>query len=228
MRAFKCIAFCLLVAGTAVSQDSVSAPTIGKRDEQNKVNHPADAKIQAIHAYVNGGQIVWMYLPEKHFAREETHTWIVAPPGDYFITTGDSTILKIVEEGTPGPQPKPKPGPSPSPDPPEPEPDPKPNPSPKMEINWAVWVYEQTDAVDQLAQTNVRQSIETRNYLKEKGIVFAAYDDDQKSAKAEQFREAVDNLPAIVLMQDSKKFSVHPAPASLDELKILVKEVSGE
>jgi hypothetical protein len=226
MRALKCIAFCLLLAGTAVSQDSVSAPSVAKRDKPIKINHPSGAKVQAIYARTESGVVVWSFLADEHFERADTYTVFAAPPGDYLITTGDSTILKIVEEG--GPQPKPNPRPEPGPDPPKPEPEPEPKPAPKIKINWAVWIYEQTDAVDQLDQTNVRQSIETRQYLESQGIKLAAYDDDQDAAKAGPFREVADKLPALVLMQDASKFSVHEAPSSLHELKELIAEASNE
>jgi len=219
---------------TGYSQDTltetqrVQSPSLVKRDRPIKVNHPEGAKIQAIFANVSQGVVSWSYLPEDHFERTPTFTIFVAPPGDYFITTGDSTIIKIVEEGGPGPRPDPKPDPPP-PDPkPDPKPDPNPQPSPKLKVNWAVWIYEQSDAMTHIAQTNTRLSIETRRYLESRGIKMAGYDDEQDAAQAKPFREAAGKLPSLVLMQDASKYVVRPAPSSVEELKKIMKEVTGE
>lgn len=202
----------------------VEAPSIGKRDQPIKINHPSGAKVQAIFANVSSGNVVWSYLSEDHFERSETYTVFAAPPGDYLITTGDSTILRIVEEGGPNPQPKPNPEPGP-PDPqPEPEPNPEPAPGPKLKVNWAVWIYEQGDTIDQIPQTNTRLSIETQRYLDSRGIRKAAYDDEQNEAKP--FMKVSESLPSLVLVQETGKFVAFPAPASVDELKKMIEGVS--
>jgi hypothetical protein len=213
----------------------VDAPAVGKRDRPIRINHPEGAKVQAIYARTEQGIVKWSFLPEDHFERTPSFTIFVAPPGDFLITTGDSTILRIVEELQPGPQPQPRPQPQPEPQPkpeppkPEPQPGPQPSPSPQPgKLTWAVWVYEQADSINQVPQTNTRLSVETRRYLESKGIKMVAYDDDQQSASAKSFRDAVKSVPAIVLMQDEKTYTTHPAPKSLDELKQLVKEASGE
>jgi outer membrane biosynthesis protein TonB len=144
------------------------------------------------------------------------------------ITTGESTIVKVIEEGRPDPKPEPKPIP-PTPEPkPDPKPTPGPQPSPKMSVAWAVWVYEQADAINQVPQTNTRLSAETRRFLDSRGIKMAAYDDDQEAAKAKPFLDAAGSKPSLLLMQDANKYVVRKAPSSVDELKAMVKEVTGE
>ena len=198
----------------------VDSPSIAKRDRPVKVNHPAGAKIQAIYANVVSGAVMWVYLPEEHFERSDTQTIFAAPPGDYLITSGDSTIVKIVSEGDPKPTPVP-------PDPePGPGPEPKPKPKPNLKAEWLVWIYEQADAIDQLPQTNTRLSIETRKYLESRGIKMAAYDDELEAAKP--FVSVAKELPALIVSQDAKNFRVFSAPKSLDELKSILKEVTGE
>jgi hypothetical protein len=208
----------------------VDAPAVGKRDRPIRINHPEGAKVQAIYANTDQGVVRWSFLPEDHFERTPKFTIFVAPPGDFLITTGDSTILRIVEELQPGPQPRPQPQPEPQPRPqPEPPaPEPQPSPGPTGSVAWAVWVYEQADSVNQIPQTNTRLSIETRRYLESLGIKMVAYDGDQDAAKAKPFRDAAKSLPALVLMQDANRYTTFPAPKSIDELKRLVREVGGE
>lgn len=196
----------------------VESPSIAKRDRPVKVNHPAGAKIQAIYANVVGGVVTWVYLPDDHFERGDTQTIFAAPPGDYLVTSGDSTIVKIVSEGDNKPTPVP-------PDP-IPGPEPKPKPKPDLKPEWVVWIYEQADAINQLPQTNTRLSIETRKYLDSRGIKMAAYDDELEAAKP--FVAVAKELPALIVSQDAKTFRVFSAPKSLDELKSILKEVTGE
>lgn len=205
---------------TLTDKAFVQSPSVVKRDRPIRVNHPEGVKIQAIYARVDQGTVVWSYLSDDHFERSGAFTIFVAPPGDYFITTGESTIIKIVDDGSVPPEPpKPKP---------EPKPDPNVNPKPKLKVNWAVWVYDQADAVNQIPQTNTRLSLETRRYLESRGIKMSAYDDDQDAAKAKPFLDVASGLPALFLIQDSNRYSVYKAPASLDELKAIVKEATGE
>lgn len=217
---------------TLAERSAIQSPSIVKRDRPLKINHPAGTKIQAIFATVEQGVVSWSYLSEDHFDRSDTFTIFVAPPGDYLVTTGDSTIIKVIEEGRPKPSPGPAPGPSPGPPNPEPRPsptpDPKPSPSPKLKVNWAVWIYEQSDATSQIQQTNTRLSIETRRLLESRGIKMAAYDDEQEQAKAKPFKDAAGSLPSLILVQDSQRYSVFKAPSSVDELKAILKEVTGE
>lgn len=215
------LVFALLCA-SVVADDRVSAPSVAKRDTPVRINHPAGAKVQAIYAVVNGASTTWTYLPDDHFERNETYTVFAAPPGDYLITTGDSTILRIVEEGNPRPEPKPEP---PKPEP-KPEPEPEPKPEPELDIDWAVWVYEQAEAINQIGQTSTRMSSQTRQFLSSRGIQMAAYDDDQEAAKP--FLSSVKGLPSLILLQDEKNYRVYPAPESVDELKKIILGVSGE
>jgi hypothetical protein len=211
---------------TLAEKSFVQSPSVVKRDRPLKINHPAGTKIQAIFANAERGVVSWVYLSEDHFDRSSTFTIFVAPPGEYLITTGESTIVKVIEEGIPGPKPTPSP-PDPKPDP-DPNPTPSPQPSPKLKLEWAVWIYEQADAINQVPETNTRLSIETRRFLESRGIKLVAYDDDQEAAKAKPFLAAAGDLPSLLLMQDSTKYVVRKAPKSLDELKAMIKEVTGE
>jgi hypothetical protein len=207
-----------LACGIAIAD--VSVGPLQKRDTPVVIEHKAGDVVNAVFVDADGQ---WKFLADKHFERSESRTIFAAPPGQYLLTTGDSKIVQIVEESQPHPKPSPDP-PGPNP----PNPDPNPAPSPGLKINWAVWVYEQTDSVDQIEQTNVRQSIETRNYLAARGIRLAAYDDEQDAARAEQFRSVLSKLPGIVLVQDAANFRAFEAPKTLDELKKIVAEVAGE
>lgn len=227
-RVLMVLSLLLTLCPASMSQDNasfkVSTPPVAKRDQPVRINHPPGIKIQAIYADLASGVVTWSYLSEDHFQRADTYTVFAAPPGDYLVTTGDSTILKIIEEG--GPRPVPTPGP-PKPNP-QPSPSPYPSPQPKMKVSWAVWVYEQVDAAGQVSQTNTRLSVLTRQFLDLRGIKFAAYDDDQESAKAEPFRKVASSLPALILLDESGKSVSYPAPKSVDELKSIIKEVTGE
>jgi len=224
------MAFCSIgLAQDIVSVNNrVDAPSVGKRDRPIKINHPEGAKVQAIFANTDGGVVKWSFLPEEHFERTPNFTIFVAPPGDFLITTGDSTILRIVEEMQPQPRPGPQPDPRPEPRPDPPAPEPQPTPGPQGRVAWAVWVYEQADSPNEIPQTNTRLSVETRRYLDSLGIKMAAYDDDQDAVKAKPFRDAAKGVPSLVLMQDATRYTVFPAPKSLDELKRFVREVGGE
>lgn len=210
---------------------TVDAPSVAKRDRPIKINHPEGAKVAAIFADVSSGVVSWKFVPDEHFERTPTYTIFAAPPGDYLITDGRSTILRILEETVPPspdpPRPAPNPDPKPEPEP-KPDPEPKPSPVPKIKVRWAVWIYEQADSILQIPETNTRLSTETRKLLDDKGIAFAAYDADQEAAKAGPFRDVASKLPALVLMEDSQKYSIHPAPKTVAALKELLKEVAGE
>jgi hypothetical protein len=211
---------CLSANAQEAAKYKVESPSVARRDRPVRVNHPAGAKIQAIYANVVAGTVTWVYLPEEHFDRGETHTVFAAPPGDYLLTSGDSTILKIVQGGDSIPEPPP-----PKPEPkPEPKPDPK--PAPKLKPDWVVWVYEQADAINQIPQTNTRLSIETRRYLESRGIKMIAYDADQPAAKP--FMAVAKQLPAVIVSQDANNYQAFSAPKTLDELKSILKEATGE
>ena len=218
-----CLALCSGING--ISQDKpvqykVEAPAIAKRDRPVKINHPAGAKVQAIYANVVAGSVSWTYLSEDHFERFDSYTIFAAPPGDYLITAGESTLLKVVGEGEVNPRPDPQPPK------PEPKPSPTPKPDPKFKVAWAVWVYEQADAINQIPQTNTRLSIETRKLLESRGIKMAAYDDELEAAKP--FVSVTKELPSLILSQDANNYRVFSAPKSVEDLKAILKEVTGE
>ena len=216
---FRCLA--LAIAATACSAYAVEVDGIAKEHRPIVVTHEIGVQINVL--YWDNGEP--RLLADDHLIRLDDRTIWTAPAGTYAVIQQGSVIVQVTADGSPRPDPTPGPKPDPpKPDPPEPEP----TPGPQIEIRWAVWIYEQTDAISQREQTNVRQSIETRKYLDSRSIKFAAYDDDQDAAKAKPFRAVADKLPALVLMQNASTFTVHPAPLSLDDLKKLVKEVSGE
>jgi len=216
----------LLLCGGAFGQGLVDAPSISKRDQPIKINHPEGAKIQAIYADVVGGEVQWSFLPEDHFIRSETQTIFAAPPGDYLVTAGDSTILKVVEEGNPRPKPDPKPDP---PDPrPDPEPDPDPEPSPdQLRVNWAIWVEEISERINHpeatdtmLAATN--DGSDVNESLTDRGIKVRAYDDDQQEA-GPFLSITANRRPSLVLMETADRFLVFDAPKSPEELETLIR-----
>lgn len=216
---FRCLA--VVIAATACSAYAVEVDGIAKEHRPIVVTHESGVQINVL--YWDNGEP--KLLTDDHLIRLDDRTIWSAPSGTYAVIQQGSAIVQVTADGSP----RPSPTPGPKPEPPKPDPpDPGPTPGPQIEIKWAVWIYEQTDAIEQIEQTNVRQSIETRQYLDSQGIKFAAYDDDQDAAKAKPFRSVAGKLPALVLMQNANTFTVHPAPVSFDDLKKLVKEVSGE
>lgn len=209
----------LLLCGGAFGQGLVEAPSISKRDQPIKINHPEGAKIQAIYALVAGEKVEWLFLPEDHFVRGETHTILAAPPGDYLVTAGDSTIIKVVEQGDPGPQPRPKPNPKPDPPGPNPEPEPPPD---QLRVEWAIWVEEISERMKHLQATSTMMDLNARRSLTDRGIDVRLYDDDQ--SEAEPFLSITEGRrPALVLMQDSENYLVFDAPKSPEELETLIR-----
>lgn len=208
----------LLLCGGGAFGQSVEAPSVAKRDRPVVINHPDGAEIQAIYARVTGGAVVWEYLPDDHFVRTPTQTIFSAPPGDYLVTSGDSTILKVVEEGGPSPRPQPDP-PDPKPEP-QPEPDPEPAPD-QLRVQWAIWVEEIADRPQHPDATGVMVDAESRRLLTDRGISVRVYDDDQ--AEASPFVAVADELPALILMESEDRFLTFPAPTSRDELEQIVR-----
>lgn len=207
----------LAVAGVGFAQEAVEAPSVNKRDRPITINHPEGATIQAIFAKVVRGNVVWEYLGDDHFDRKPDRTIFAAPPGEYLITSGDSTIIKIVEEGQPDP-PRPEPGPEPQP---EPEPDPQPSPD-KLRINWAIWVEEISERPRFPDETATMRDADTRRVLSDLNIQMRQYDDDQPEAGP--FLQLTDGTrPALILMQDAQKYLVFPAPKSPEDFETLVR-----
>lgn len=211
----------IAIAVTACSAYAVEVDGIAKEHRPIVVTHESGVRINVLF-WDNGEPRL---LTDDHLIRLDDRTIWSAPAGVYTVIQQGSVIVQVTADGSP----RPSPTPGPKPDPPKPDPpDPEPTPGPQIEIKWAVWIYEQTDAISQRDQTNVRQSIETRKYLDSRGIKFAAYDDDQDAAKARPFLSVAGNLPALVLMQDASAFTTHSAPSSIEELRKLIAEVSGE
>lgn len=198
---------------------SLRVDSTQRRDAPFKITHPEGAVVRAIFAQVTQGGVVWAYLPDSHFIRESGVTYMAAPPGEYLITLGDSQIVKVVEEGKPGPQP---PGPQPPPDEDEGEGDDKPEGLEK--IDYAIWLEESSERFINKEQSDTAYNPELWDYLSDQAIKRVVYDVDQ--AGAESWVKVVgDTLPALILF-DSKaeKYKVYPAPKTVSEAKRLVSE----
>jgi len=207
----------ILLGGAAFGQ--VTSPSISKVHRPLVIEHESGAKVQAIFAKVAGGAVVWESLADEHFVRRGTETIMVAPVGEYVITTGDSKIVRIVSDGTPGPAP-PDPQPEPKPDP---KPDPQPEPAPdKLNIKWVIWVEEQSDRSEHTEETQTMLDPELWSTIKDMGAQIRLYDDDQAGAAA--FSKIADGkLPAMILMESESRYIVFPAPKSSDEAEALIR-----
>ena len=195
------------------AEERIAAPSISPRDRPVKINHPAGATIQAIYVADNGK---WAFLAEPHFIRHDEFTIFAAPANTYLVTTGDSTILKIVDDGDPEPDP---------PDPkPEPEPEPEPGPQPIV-AKWAIWIEEQSERAKHVEQTRVATQAKTRGDLIGRGIQPRIYDDDQQAAQP--FLPLTDGrpLPVLVLYDEvAKEHRSFPAPKTKEELERIIRE----
>lgn len=217
---------CLLLCGAAGSADvavvelaasgQVTAPSIVRRDEPVKINHPAGATIQAIYVDGNGE---WAFLADRHFVRDSTFTILAAPPSTYLVTTGESTILKVV--GGSGPEPQPGPSPRPDPTPPGPEPQPDPGPPPLV-AKWAVWIEEQMKRGDYPDVVAVMTSPDVRRSLEDRGLKWRIYDDDEGAVK--WLADATTIRPAFMLIEEGGQPRVFPAPKTAEELKTIIRE----
>ncbi|MEN1682177.1 MAG: hypothetical protein AAGJ46_21580 [Planctomycetota bacterium] len=175
------------------------------------------ATVQAIYVDASGE---WAFLADRHFIRADTFTIFAAPPGSYFVTTGDSTIVKIVDGDNPSPRPQPNPRPDPQPGP---EPDPQPDPGPPpLVAKWAIWVEEQMDRDDYPAEVGVMTDPEVQRGLADRGLEWRIYDDDQPSAK--WLADATTIRPAFMLMEQNGQPRVFPAPKSAEELETIIRE----
>lgn len=198
----------------------ITAPAIGRRDQPVKINHPAGATVQAIYVTRSGD---WAFLPERHFVRSEKFTILAAPPSTYLVTTGDSTILKIVEDGEPNPQPGPEPEPEPKPDPkPDPSPGPEPGPAPVV-AEWAVWIEEQQERAKHVDETAVMTDAAVRRDLEDRGLKVRIYDDDQPEAEP-LVSQTKGVRPAFLLLDVSGKTRCFPAPKSREALEKIIRE----
>lgn len=207
----------ILLGGAAFGQ--VTSPSISKVHRPLVIEHETGAKVQAIFAKVVSGAVVWESLADEHFVRRDSETIMVAPVGEYVITTGDSKIVRIVSDGTPGPGP---PDPQPKPEP-KPEPNPQPEPSPdKLNIKWVIWLEEQSDRSAHTDETQTMLDPELWSTIKDMGAQIRLYDDDQPNA-APFKKIAADKLPAMILMEAEDRYLVFPAPKSSDEAEALIR-----
>ena len=218
-------ALSLLISSVGWSQ-GITIPSINKRDLPIVIEHEVGAKVEAIFARVSGGAIVWETLSDEHFVRRDSETIMVAPAGEYVITTGESTIIKVVDEGRPDPQPNPGPSPNPSPGPEPPEPDPEPAPV----VDGLVWaiVFEQTSDRSQIPGF---AELMASGYLQDldakPDFEFVAYDIDSSDAKRRRSYYAGVELPALVLVKaDGTKLDARTI-RNADEMKAAIKEVTG-
>ncbi|MEO1528703.1 MAG: hypothetical protein AAFX06_25050 [Planctomycetota bacterium] len=202
------------------ADEAVKAPSVNKRDRPITIQHPEGAKVQAIFANVVEGRVVWQFLPDEHFTREAKKTVFAAPPGEYLITTGDSTILKIVDEG--GPKPRPPPPPPFDEDDGEQD-DTEPEPAPKkLKLNWVVWVEEQANRSQNWEQTATMIDPYAGKFIADWPAKKRIYDADQAGAKP--FLAITEGKrPAVVLMESDDRFLVFPAPKSVNELETLIR-----
>lgn len=219
---FRVALICLLCSTCLADPPALNLPAIIKRDRPVVVEHSPGVKISAIFGAVEHGSFVWKMLPEEHFFRGETKTFFAAPPGEYIVITGDSKIVKVVEEGSPAPGPKPNPEPKPEPEPePKPEPEPEPN---AIQAEWVIWIEEVQDRAQFIEQTSAMLSPETKSRLQSMGLKVRVYDDDQPEAKG--FLKWIgDKRPALIILgKDPKEFRVFDAPKSVADAEALVRK----
>lgn len=211
-----------LTLGFSSLATAIDVSPINKRDQPVVITHDPGETVNAI--YISG-EGEWKFLPESHFTRLDGTTVMAGPPGQYLLTTGGSTIIKIVDEDgprpSPNPGPKPDPKPNPGPDPPDPEPEPGPAP---FLATWAIWIEEQEERGQHERSVSVMTDPDVRADLIERGIQPRIYDKDQDTAKPFA-KIAGDVRPALILMTaDAKQTRVFPAPKSKDELETIIRE----
>ena len=204
----------------------ITVPSVNKRDRPIVIEHGAGETVQAVFGSVVDGAMVWQTLSDDHFSRGESQTIMVAPPGDYVVTTGDSQIIKVVEDGQPSPRPQPSPEPTPNPSP-DPEPVP---PTPAPVVDGLVWVliFEQTSdrsklpgfaklmALGFLADLDARDDFE-----------FQAYDIDSDGARKRSSWWKSQELPAVVLTTEGGEVLAAKHIKSEADLKSAIKEATG-
>lgn len=200
--------------------ESVSVDAIQKRDRPFLIEHESGAQIKAIFVDASGE---WAYLPDDHFIRTDTKTYMAAPVGRYLVTDGSATIVSIIEEGSPGPRPRPNPGPSP-----EPEPGPEPSPQPddqKLRAKWVVFIEEIEQRNQFQMESNTMRDADLAELLDDLNISLRIYDDDQPQAlryiESAQKRNVA--LPCMFIIQDDQNYKVVEAPASVAEAESLIR-----
>ena len=215
---FRTFALLMLLAS------GISVPAVNKRDRPIVIEHGAGETVQAVFGTVVNGAMVWQTLSDDHFSRGESQTIMVAPPGDYVVTTGDSQIIKVVEDG----QPKPKPNPGPSPDP-SPDPEPVP-PTPTPIVDGLVWVmvFEQTSDRSKLPDF---AELMASGYLADldakTDFEFQGYDIDSDGAKKRRTWWQGKELPVAVLTSESGEVLAAEHIESESDLRSVIKEATG-
>ena len=215
---FRTFALLMLLAS------GISVPAVNKRDRPIVIEHGAGETVQAVFGTVVNGAMVWQTLSDDHFSRGESQTIMVAPPGDYVVTTGDSQIIKVVEDG----QPKPKPNPGPSPDP-SPDPEPVP-PTPTPIVDGLVWVmvFEQTSDRSKLPDF---AELMASGYLADldanADFEFQGYDVDSDGARKRRAWWQGKELPVAVLTSESGEVLAAEHIESESDLRSVIKEATG-
>ena len=202
---------------------AVEVEPIQKRDTPIVITHGEGETVNAVFVTPGGA---WEFLADNHFRRGDTETIMAGPPGQYLVTTGDSSIINVIEEGRPDPDPQPRPDPTPDPQPePDPQPDPpdpEPGPAPIL-AKWLVFLEEQSERANNPQQTAVITSLALRESLIDRGIKVRVYDDDQPAAQPFA-KVAGTDRPAMILIEDSKNFRVFDVPDSVAAVEQIVME----
>ena len=210
----------LLIAIAGACAQAVDVAPVQKRDRPIVIKHESGETVNAIYGRVQAGKVVWEFLPDDHFHRGDTQTVMAGPIGEYIITTGDSAIVKVIEDGRPHPEPIPDPEPSPEPDPPDPKPDP-PGPNP-IKASWVIWVEEQEHRGQFPSETKVMLDLDKRAELNDRGLKVRIFDEDQPLGKP--FASAAGDVrPAMILLEDDKNFRVFKAPRTVEELEKIIR-----
>lgn len=219
----------LLLLSLPAGGEPVVVDAIQKRDRPFVIDHESGETIQAVFVNSSGD---WSYLPDEHFIREDSRTFMAAPRGRYLIVTNRAKIIEIIDEGSPDPKPDPKPEPRPEPRP-EPDPDPKPEPEPgpdpddqKIRASWIVFVEENDDRANHQMESNTMRDSELWDLFDDLGVSWRIYDKDQ--AKAGKYLDSAKqrgvSLPAMFIIQDEKNYKVLKAPMSVPEAEKLIRE----
>lgn len=205
------------LVSSAIAETTITVPSIVKVDRPFVVEHAEGAEVQAIFAVAGRGGIVWQSLGDEHFIRRETETIIAAPAGDYLITTGESQIVKIVDEA------KPEPGPQPEPVPPTPDPEPQP-------LDGLVWVmiFEQT--TDRTKYPDFAELMVSGYWADldaKDDFEAVSYDiDSPGAAKRKQYWQGQE-LPVAVLSDESGTIIGKRTVRSIADLRTAIKELTG-
>lgn len=221
---------CLLSMGFPLQ--AIEVNPINKEYEMIVITHEPGEKIYATYYVYNDKtkQVDIFLLPEIHFARQETVTFLNAPPGEYSLSTSGSTIMKVIRERSVDPQPDPDDDKPPIPDPgpePEPEPDPEPEPSDTLLATHIVIVEEANDRFDptKLKTTNLITDTQFWYSLADRGLKYYLMDKDTETAKP-YAKLLGDKIPGMVLLDEEGNYLLFSLPETKGEVqKILERSV---